>query len=734
MTARRTVAKPCLGWLAAFLPGVFLLASLPLLAAEHTVVQAERSSIVEMRVAALIMSEQQGGVLPLAIATLPHLMDPTQTVVLAEVDGAALLAAVLDQQASGPQSVAVFAYVLGEQLDVVAQRSLEFELDPGEPSSVVAAAGLKVFLPLAVPPGDYTLRVLVRAGEAFGLRGRRLVMNPAEDSSTGNGIAGDGIAGGGIAGDGIAGGGGARGSGAGGGGDSELKILAPIFLESDEPRLVVMPASEPITLPPPFGVGASARLPTSRPVVTEASGLVGNVLIAGRQPADSRLLALWRKPGSEAREIPMTIDERAAPGPEGVETVKVSFAESDLEVGLHEVAFALASNKESSASLKQAPEAFAISAYVPVFVEPGSPALSEEAKATPVERTVSEPLHKKQKQRLRTISSEYLEVLRRLAAGDREAAVASLYASETRVVEALDAMGVAVLEQAQAGTFESLDDVQWASLLPVALLHLEIGKRYGDERRYILSTHSMQRVTSLAESYAAKVETPTARQEAAQLLSSLASGFQLKGSSSQAERFYRRALELAGDDSAALLGLATLREKRGDFAGAVPILEGLVAVRPADLEGQLRLALNRSRIGRVVTARSGLRDLTTRSDSGWVGLVAHQELARLELDRDQAAKAVSVLRRGLERWPQHPTLTLQLAYALEMQGEIDAARILLTSLETKVGSREADERSRYNRWPKETLEAYQRDLLDLAMGRLDALASWLASLPEEDPG
>ncbi len=698
------------------------------LAAEHTVVRTHREAVVEMRVAALIMSGQQGGALPIALAILPGVDDPESFTAMVEIDGAALLDSLLadgvaedgtdedgtdeDRPITGRESAAIrsvagplvvdlFAYVLGDQLDVLDQQSVSLELDAVAHGEVLAATGLKFFVPLALTAnavdGPRQLRVLARVGKTFGLRGTEV-----------KGMSGD-----------------------------PPQAWPPAFAEFDEPWLIAMPQGE-VVLPPPFGFGAGAVLPTSRALIVAGEPMLGQAFAAPLP--GSRLIALVRSPGDAAVVWPLEIGER-----EQVRSVTpfdatpFTVENADLDPGLYEIALAWGPDSDE---LPDATKARASSSYVPVFI--ASPARTdardldrgvEQPELSPETRTKKRrPPNRKLKELLARIATDYLSALRQLVAGERRAALATLSASETGVVEQLNADAVPILAAGQTSALASLTDSEWRAVLPAALLHLDLSQRYRRQHRFILTHHATQRVVELARAAATRLATPEASVEAARTLAGLGSQYQLTGSLSQAKKLFDQALDLA-DDATALLGLATLQEKRGHFVEAVPALERLVTVQSEFPEGRLRLALNRIRTGRIKPARDDLRRLARQTDSDWVAVVAHQELARLEVERSDSRAAVKLLRRGLQRWPGHPTLAIQLAYVLESQGQGRASLELLT--ETRFASATAEfaarERSRYNAWSEQLPKANRHQLDLLAETRLADLGRWLAAQPGATP-
>ncbi len=335
------------------------------------------------------------------------------------------------------------------------------------------------------------------------------------------------------------------------------------------------------------------------------------------------------------------------------------------------------------------------------------------------------------------VRTDYALALRQLAAGDRQAAKATLMSGEKRAFEALDAGAVKLLADAESRVLARIPEADWECILPVVLLHLDASRVYRDRGPRLLAFHATRMTVDLAGAYARKLAGPRARAEAAAALSSLGGDILRENAMGRAERLFLRALELAEDDAAALLGLAALYEKRGLFERAVPVLERFHAAHPEHAEGTLRLGLNRARTGRVAAARAALSELARRRQGDWITVLAHQELARLLIDDDEPSEAEAVLRRGLARWPDHPTLQLQLAWVLDVEGDAGASLELLERLGASGASAAAlpaAERSRYNRWPVDVFAGHHRTLDEIAAARAPELARWLPDQAEGSGG
>ncbi len=667
-------------------------------AAEHEVVRTGRGAVVEMRTAALLMSGQQGGKLPIAISALPS-ADGVRATVMVEIDGASLI---LARPASGPLTVEIFVYVLGRDLEVLDQSSLAIDLDPDLHGEMLAGTGLKAFVPLSAPAGGRLLRVLARSSDSFGLRGLEVT---APDEA----------------------------------GAGEARIQPPLFYEADEPWLLVAPAGEEIALPAPFGLGGGLSLPTTRPILVPGESISGHLLLDAGRPEPWLLEAHVRAPGGDVVTAEIEIVELGAPGVSGLRPAAVSLVAPELIPGAYEMAIALAREGAAREGAARegggASEKASRSAFVPIFVDASSSPIVREAVAR--EQGDAPPrssLGREEKNLARAVQTEYLSALRQLAAGERRAALTTLAASEVRAVDQLDAEAVAVLARGEGRVLADLGQADWQGVLPVILLHLDLSREYRRSGRFILAHHATQMVLTLAGAYADELGTPEARIDAARAVSSLAGYLQHRGVRSQSKKLFDEARALAADEEAALLGLATLLEKRGRFPEALAKLEDFVASRPGDREGRLRLAVNLYRTGRMDAARLALDELTAGSGTDWVAVLAHQELARIEMDEGRWNESAGVLRRGIERWPGHPTLMIQLAYVLDARGEARASRELLEDLGADAAAPEASERSRYNRWPDEVLREMRQTLEEDARGRLEILKSWLAAVPEMDAG
>ena len=320
--------------------------------------------------------------------------------------------------------------------------------------------------------------------------------------------------------------------------------------------------------------------------------------------------------------------------------------------------------------------------------------------------------------RRREIAALYAGALRRLAGGERDAALAALYELESRALAGLAPEALRELQRAQAETVAAVVKRAPAALLPIVLLHADAVRGYRAAGRSALVAHSEIAVAGLARSLAARAD-QEGRCFALRILAGLAEELQRLGTLGRAEALYREALAIDPGDGGVALALAAVYERLGRFADAV---ETLGSSRRPGPEARLRLAVNLLRTRRPERGERLLRRLADDEDAGWVRVLAWQELATLELTRGAPDAAATVLRRALAGRPGHPALELQLAFVLDRLGRRDEAGVLLAALAGGAPRPEAGERSRYNEWPRPELGTRCPELETRAAEGREALA------------
>lgn len=185
----------------------------------------------------------------------------------------------------------------------------------------------------------------------------------------------------------------------------------------------------------------------------------------------------------------------------------------------------------------------------------------------------------------------------------------------------------------------------------------------------------------------------------------------------------RQAARLQPDRPEPRLALAKVYEIAEDYRQSARVLEELLEIRPELHAARLRLGVQQRRLGRDHAA---LRNLGAAAAEGpnWVRVVAAQEIAALQRERDDAGQAEETLRQAITRFPDDEQLTLQLAALLDASGRRAAAAALLDELGTP-GNHDRTPRNRYSRWPPRDLESARARLQEAGAARRPALASAL---------
>lgn len=326
------------------------------------------------------------------------------------------------------------------------------------------------------------------------------------------------------------------------------------------------------------------------------------------------------------------------------------------------------------------------------------------------------------------IRQGYREVLTRLAAGDGQAALTSLSGLEARAVEGRVEREVAELWRAKLQVIRALLDAGQGNdvLLPIIVLHHDAYLMYRQREERILAAHARDMAVDLAQFYVRQGPPAAGKQAAARVLASFA-GYLADGQATRSSvGLYTRALEIDPDNRAALLGLAALHEKLGDYAAALPHLQRAAALNPEDRETALRLALCLKRSGDPERAQSLLEGLLPAEAPEWIAVLAYQELAALHLEAGRLGAAEAVLRQGLERFPADDRLGIQAAFVLDRNRRGAEALQLLESL-VPAAKGAVSPRFQYGRWPEPPLAECRSRLAQDAASRLAPLGAAAAA-------
>ncbi len=324
----------------------------------------------------------------------------------------------------------------------------------------------------------------------------------------------------------------------------------------------------------------------------------------------------------------------------------------------------------------------------------------------------------------------YREILGRWAVGG-EAAVQELADLEASVAAAAnnDSDLQEALRRAELGVARGLMSRGVEVLAPLALFHESVYLEHLERRELGLALHSRLLVVELVETYARQGPGLLARTWASGALTSLAGYLQEARSTGVAIELYERALALDDSNATALLALAILWERHGDYQKALEPLHRLLVLDPDNREGTLRLAINSLRLRREDDGEERLRRLADSEPSDWIRSLAFQELAKLLQARDDWSDALLLLTRAVDLLPADPTLTIQLAYVSDRFGVPYPQPQLVDALESAVRQPDLSPRFLYIRIPSELLDKARHGLRT----RSAPYVAWLAEALGVEP-
>jgi tetratricopeptide (TPR) repeat protein len=326
------------------------------------------------------------------------------------------------------------------------------------------------------------------------------------------------------------------------------------------------------------------------------------------------------------------------------------------------------------------------------------------------------------------VGRSYATALQRFAGGQADAAFELLRDIETRQIEAGKGEDLLAAERRVIGEIGERD----AQALPgLILLHHDAFLRYRKGQRLRLAAHALRVVIETAASPQMRAAPPPIKRVASFALTSLA-GTAVQLNPPDAAELLRRAIDLDPLDDHALLALAAVYEKYGNYGEAVGALKRCVAAAPS-AEARLRLAINLRRTGDNPAAELLLAELATAPDPAddWAAILAGQELASLLGEAGRTADAVARLRQAVARHPRDGTLRMQLSFMLDKSGHpgdaLAAAEDAARLVEAVGSSAPINPRVLYNRWPQHAFDAAAVAMRQGAEPQLDRLALALGS-------
>lgn len=328
------------------------------------------------------------------------------------------------------------------------------------------------------------------------------------------------------------------------------------------------------------------------------------------------------------------------------------------------------------------------------------------------------------------IQSRYRKILATWAGGQTDRAAVDLMALESSVVSDEDPGTRKRLLKAQQAVIHEVGAANLETLVPIAMLHHEVYRRYlaeGARGRALVLGHARGMTRDLAILYREQSGSEGAALVSSRILTSLGGMLQQASQQLPAADMFQLAAEMDPRNTAALLGLATVFEKNARYETAVDTLRRLLATDPDHAEGKLRLAVNLHRLDKTAEALPLLQELASSSKGDdWVISLAAQELADIHRETGKLDTARSVLEAAVQRFPSDPRLYVQLASVLDRAGQARTAQDLMDKvMALKQQTPETAARFLYNTVREETFQAARRFLDENAQSRLSVLAQAL---------
>ncbi|HYH45054.1 MAG TPA: tetratricopeptide repeat protein [Thermoanaerobaculia bacterium] len=678
-------------------------------------IRVRRTGGLRVETAALILSGQQGGTVPLAAfaVPLPGTAERARVHVLVEIDGSALPP---PKEDGAPLRFEVFVYALagatiqGSLLETV-------EIDPGRLGAETARTGVRLTGEMALLPGEYTLRVLAgdSASSQLGLRSSPLTV-------------------------------------------PDFRKAGAVLL----PPLFVLPAGSSAWVPARSsrgdGDGALARLaggsfPAARPILTPGRPAAFR-LPAYQLPSEVADLRLEvRKAGGSGGERvadwPARIERREAAGAAGLEMLAVTFTPRDVPQGEYEIVAvapgtAGADTRSPALLLYLLEDGGGVEVWAEITPGAGAaPAVAETGATAPGRRPA-----RRRRIDERPIKESYRAALGRLAAGEEAAAREAVAKLEISLLTGAEPLARDELAEIQVEVVRELRASSPESLAPLLPLYEELARGYQDRRLVQPAMHAVTMVFSVVELYMEKSTSAESKRISAAFLAGLTPSLLRAGLTGFTERALRLALELDPDQEAAQLCLAVQAERLGRYDEAERLLERVATRYPGNAEARLRWALVDLRQGQVREARARLSELTapakpaaqanpraaaastesrgesdTAGADDWVLALAFQELVDLEMAAGDLAAAARTAEAGLARLPGDEKLRLQHALLLDLRGRAKEAEQDLATLRPAAELTGATPRHRYGQLPEDLLARTRRELRPDITERLPALAA-----------
>ena len=659
-----------------------------------------RTGGLKAEVAALIMSGQQGGAIPLEVLVLPFTGEGGEVRIplVIEIGGEGLVG----DHHDGPLRFEIYAYALSESGGLKGSLLQTFEVDRKRLERDPASGGVKFFGEMTLEPGKYSLRVLIRrSGEnQVGVRSIPLeVPKPGESPA----------------------------------GPSFSKPLiadhSPSWLRLEEVR----GGGRRLPPRPPH----LQELPAARAVIAPDREVPFRLLAKGLDSVGSQMeVEIEGAGGRRVTGLPASISADRAAG-EGSRVLEGVFRADGLVNGHYHLRLVM-----------QGPEGRLESPPLPIVVlepekESALPRAWSEitpemlaAQASEVNAVLgarsgeNRRKRKKQKIPVEPIQEGYEKALDHLAKGNASLARAELFRHALSIMQKHGSEGLQILYQVEVLNANQVAEKAPEALLPLALLHHDL-YRYARQRDVsLISTHARTSTLGMAELYVDHSRSPSASGLAADIFASIGSALLEASLNRFSERLFRRALDLEENHDLSLLSLGMSYESLGDYERAVDYFESLVQAHPEHYQGRLRLAINQARIFRIKAATRQYRRILEGTPEPWIKSLAYQGLAQVFMEDEEMEEAIELLEGGIQELPGEDKLFVKLAFLYDAMLQGERSRELLAAVEQATGgggSEGESSRHRYTRGPEEAVSSLRIDLWRQAEARLGELKDVLVA-------
>ncbi|MEE8366893.1 MAG: hypothetical protein V3S30_01115 [Thermoanaerobaculia bacterium] len=661
------------------------------------VFQAHKLRGLRAEVVSLLISEDRGGPIALAVfaTPFPKPNGDSEVLLFVEVDGNSFL----QNNQREIARVEFYAYVFSEGGSVVAFMAEAIQIDVGTYGEAIWQSGLKFYGQLGLEPGSYTIRIMVRNyhSQAYGVRSIEIEV-PAVESI-------------------------------------ESSRLTALFEEPTQRDLwlPIRQWSAPGEPTLQYSIGGNALSPSAYPVMVASSQ--EHAFIFGLEelptgPTGKIQILVSRDSGEivAQAEFVAEIEETLGQGERGA--VRVRFTIPDLPTAEYAARFAVMgptgeiaySTPQPIFILAENPQARKLLWPDLRWLARGSSAAQDEPSE---KRTVSSDVAKKpkSKRRIHKFKEDYRVALGKLASASDMEGRSAVFEMESETMRLGFGRALESLQIAEIEVGEELAENSKESLVPIIVLHGGLYQAYRGRRLYALLSHTRNVIERMCEVY---IRAGGSKSLAAESLASLGGYLQQASLFSSSQRLFLAALEYESENVTALLGMAAGLERHARYAEAISYLTRLVGVRKNSAEGALRLAINFGRSGASSEAKRLLTQANSLSAQSWVRSLAYQESARIHLTVGDLSGAAEILEKAIVQIPEEQSTYLLLAHVYDRLKEPGRSAQLLSGLKGQPGSHSTSARKIYDSWPEAPMQRARQRLSLEARDRLGALLEALS--------